>query len=112
MAGLNKVMLIGNLGKDPEIRYFEGNLAKSRFTLATTEKFKDKNGVLSEQTEWHNIVLWRSLAENAEKMLKKGMQVFIEGKIQSREWTDKQGNKKSTVEIVAENFMILQKKAE
>jgi single-strand DNA-binding protein len=110
MAGINKAILVGNLGKDPELRYLEGNIAKVRFSLATSEFYKDKNGNRIEQTEWHNIVMWRGLAENAEKLLKKGMQVYIEGKIQTRQWTDKEGNKKNTTEILAESFVILQKR--
>ncbi len=110
MSGVNKVILVGNIGKDPEIRYMDGNIAKTRFTLATTEVFKDKNGNRSEQTEWHNVVLWRTMAENAHKLLTKGMQVYIEGKIHTNNWTDREGHKKSVTEIVAENFIILQRK--
>jgi single-strand DNA-binding protein len=110
MAGVNKVILIGNLGKDPEIKHFEGNIAKVTFSLATSEVFKDKSGNRVEQTEWHNIVLWRSLAETAEKLLKKGMQVYIEGKLQTRQWNDKEGNKRNITEIVGETFTILQKR--
>jgi single-strand DNA-binding protein len=110
MSGVNKVILIGNLGKDPEIKYLEGNIARVSFSLATTEVYKDKSGNRAEHTEWHNIVLWRALAENAEKLLKKGTQVYIEGKIQTRQWTDKEGHKKNTTEIVGESFIILHKK--
>jgi single-strand DNA-binding protein len=110
MAGVNKVILIGNLGKDPEIKFLEGNVARVSFSLATTESFKDKNGNRIDQTEWHNIVLWRGLAETAEKLLKKGMQVYIEGKLQTRQWTDKEGHKRNTTEVVAESFVILQKR--
>jgi single-strand DNA-binding protein len=110
MAGVNKVILIGNLGKDPEIKYLEGNVARVSFSLATSESFKDKNGNRIDQTEWHNIVLWRGLAETAEKLLKKGMQVYIEGKLQTRQWTDKEGHKRNTTEVVAESFVILQKR--
>jgi single-strand DNA-binding protein len=110
MSGLNKVILIGNLGKDPEIRYLEGNIAKVRFSLATTEIYKDKNGNKAEHTEWHHIVLWRSLAENAEKLLKKGSQIYIEGKLQTNSWTDKDGNKKNVTEVIGENFILLQRK--
>lgn len=107
MSGVNKVILIGNLGKDPEIKYFDNNIAKVNFSLATTEYFKDKNGQKTEQTEWHNIVMWRGLAENASKLLKKGSQIYLEGKIQSKQWTDKDGNKKNMTEILAENFTLL-----
>ncbi|MBI2722810.1 MAG: single-stranded DNA-binding protein [Bacteroidetes bacterium] len=108
MAGVNKVILIGNLGKDPELKYFEGNIAKATFSLATSEIYKDKNGQKVENTEWHNIVLWRTWAENASKILKKGMQIYVEGKLQTRQWNDKEGLKKNITEIVAENFILLQ----
>ncbi len=110
MAGVNKVILIGNLGKDPEIKYLDGNIARVSFSLATSESFKDKNGNRVEQTEWHNIVMWRALAETAEKILKKGTQVYIEGKLQTRQWNDKDGNKRNTTEVVAESFVILQRR--
>ena len=110
MAGINKVILIGNLGKDPEIRYLEGNVARVNFSLATTESFKDKEGNRIEHTEWHNIVFWRSLAESANKLLKKGMQVYLEGKLQTRQWQDKEGNKRQTTEVVGEHFLILTKR--
>jgi single-strand DNA-binding protein len=110
MAGVNKVILIGNLGKDPEIRYLEGNLAKVKFSLATSENYKDKNGNKVEHTEWHHIVLWGGLAESAEKILKKGMQIYLEGKIQTRDWNDKQCIKKNITEIIVESYQILQKK--
>lgn len=110
MPGVNKVILIGNLGKDPELKYLEGNIARVNFSLATSESFKDKNGNRIDQTEWHNIVMWRTLAETAEKLLKKGMQVYIEGKLQTRQWNDKDGNKRSTTEIVADQFVILQRR--
>jgi single-strand DNA-binding protein len=110
MAGVNKVILIGNLGKDPEIRYLEGNLAKVKFSLATSENYKDKNGNKVEHTEWHHIVLWGGLAESAEKILKKGMQIYLEGKIQTRDWNDKQGIKKNITEIIVESYQLLQKK--
>ena len=110
MSGVNKVILIGNLGKDPEIRYTEGNIARLTFTLATTEVYKDKNGNRAEHTEWHYIVMWRQLAQTAEKLLKKGMQVYIEGRLQTRQWTDKEGNKRSITEINADNFVLLQRR--
>ncbi|MFA7080989.1 MAG: single-stranded DNA-binding protein [Bacteroidales bacterium] len=106
MAGVNKVILIGNLGKDPDIIVFDG-IKKATFSLATNESHKNKEGQKIEQTEWHNIVCWRGLAEIAEKFLKKGMQVYIEGKLRSRQWEDKEGNKKYYVEIVADDFIIL-----
>ena len=108
MAGVNKVILIGNLGNDPELKYFDTSLAKISFSLATSEFYKDKNGVKNEQTEWHHIVMWRTLAENAAKILRKGAQVYIEGKLQTRQWTDKDGVKRNITEILAENFKLLQ----
>lgn len=110
MAGVNKVILVGNLGKDPELKYLEGNIARANFSLATSESYKDKNGNRIDQTEWHNIVMWRALAETAEKLLKKGTQVYIEGKLQTRQWNDKDGNKRNTTEVVAESFVILQRR--
>jgi single-strand DNA-binding protein len=86
MRGVNRVVLIGNLGKDPDLQYLEGNIAVAKFPLATTETYKDKNGTLVSQTEWHTIVLWRGLAELAQKYLHKGSLVFIEGRIRTRNW--------------------------
>ena len=110
MAGINKVILVGNLGKDPEMRHLEGGVARINFTMATTEVYKDKTGNRVEHTEWHNIVLWRSLAESAEKLLKKGTQIYLEGKLQTRNWLDKEGHKKQITEIVGESFLILNKR--
>ena len=87
---LNKVMLIGNTGKDPDVRHLESGIVTSSFTLATTERYKDKSGTLKEQTEWHNIVCWRALAEFVEKYLKKGTQIYVEGKLRNRSYTDKE----------------------
>lgn len=112
MAGVNKVILVGHLGKDPELKFFEGNIAKTSFSLATSEYFKDKSGVRNEHTEWHHIVIWRTLAENAARLLRKGSHVYIEGKLQTRQWTDKEGIKRSITEIVADNFIVLQNKAD
>lgn len=111
MYGVNKVILIGNLGKDPEVRYLEGGGVVAKFSLATTESYKNKDGVKQEQTEWHNIVLWRGLAEVAEKFLKKGMSVYIEGKIRSRSWDDKDGKKHYMTEIIGDNLNILTRKS-
>lgn len=108
MIGVNKVILIGNLGKDPEIVVFD-NVKKASFPLATTEQYKNHEGIKVDETEWHNIVCWRGLADVADKFLKKSMQVYIEGKLKSRQWEDRDGNKRRTVEIVAENFKILTK---
>ena len=110
MAGVNKVILIGNLGRDPELKYLEGNVARVSFSLATSDSYKDKAGNRVDQTEWHNIIMWRGLAESAEKLLKKGTQVYIEGKLQTRQWNDKDGNKRNITEIVAESFNILQRR--
>jgi single-strand DNA-binding protein len=110
MSGINKVILIGHLGKDPEIKYLEGNIAKLSFSLATSEIFKDKNGNKSEHVEWHNLVFWRNLAENGNKILKKGIQIYVEGKLKTREWIDREGIKKNITEIIGETFVLLQKK--
>lgn len=110
MAGVNKVILVGNLGKDPEVRHLEGGAAVANFTMATTEVYKDKTGTRQEQTEWHNIVVWRGLAEVAEKYLKKGMTIYIEGKLRTRSWDDKEGHKRYTTEVVGDTFTILSKK--
>ena len=106
MIGVNKVILIGNLGKDPEIISFD-QVKKASFSLATTETHKTKDGVKIEETEWHNVICWSGLAEVAEKFLKKGTHLYVEGKIKSRIREDKEGNKKRVVEIVAETFKIL-----
>ena len=111
MSGINKVILIGHLGKDPEIRYLEGGVSVASFPLATTETF-NKDGRKVEQTEWHNIVLWRSLADVAAKFLQKGKLVYIEGKLRTRSFEDKEGVKKYTTEIVAENFTMLGRKTD
>jgi single-strand DNA-binding protein len=110
MSGVNKVILVGNLGKDPEVRYLEGGIAVANFPLATTEVHKNRTGDKVESTEWHNIVLWRGLAEVAEKLLKKGMQVYVEGRLRTRTWEDKDGSKKRATEIVGENLTILGRK--
>jgi single-strand DNA-binding protein len=110
MAGVNKVILVGNLGKDPELKYLEGNIARANFSIATSEFHKDKSGNKIEQTEWHNIVVWRSMAESAEKLLKKGTQIYLEGKLQTRQWIDKDGNKRNITEVVGESFLVLQRK--
>ena len=109
MAGVNKVILVGNLGKDPEMRKLEGGVSRVNFSLATTEYYKDKEGRRIEQTEWHNIVLWRSLAENAERLLKKGNTVYMEGKLQTRKWQDKDGIQRSITEIVCETFQLIKR---
>ncbi|NLC71713.1 MAG: single-stranded DNA-binding protein [Desulfuromonadaceae bacterium] len=104
---VNKVILIGNLGKDPDLRYTTSGTAVANFTVATSERFKDRNGDQQERTEWHNIVAWRGLAEVCGKYLKKGKQVYIEGKIQSRSYDDRDGNKRYITEIVADQMQML-----
>ena len=111
MSGINKVILVGHLGKDPEVRYLEGGVSVASFPLATTETF-NKDGRKVEQTEWHNIVLWRSLADVAAKYLQKGKLVYIEGKLRTRYFEDKEGVKKYTTEVVAENFTLLGRKTD
>jgi len=107
MAGVNKVILVGNLGKDPEIRSLESGTKVANFTLATNENYKNKNGDKVEHTEWHNIVVWRGLADIADTYLKKGSQVFIEGRLRTRAWDDKDGNKRYTTEVYADNMVML-----
>src|SRR5574344_1372368 len=109
---VNKVILIGNVGKDPDVRYLEKNVAVANFPLATTEKgYTMANGTqVPDKTEWHNIVLWRNLAEIAEKYVRKGSQIFIEGKIKTRSYEDKTGTKRYITEIYAENIQLLGKR--
>lgn len=109
MSGVNKVILIGNLGKDPEVRSIEGGAKVASFSLATNEVFKGKDGNKVEQTEWHNIVVWRGLAELSEKYLKKGSQIYLEGRIKTRSWDDKEGNKRYITEIVGDTMTFLGK---
>ena len=110
MAGVNKVILIGNLGKDPEVRHLESGVAVAKFSIATTETYKSKDGNKVDHTEWHNIVLWRGLAEISEKYLKKGDKVYIEGRLRTRQWDDKDGIKRYTTEILADNMNMLGEK--
>ena len=110
MRGVNRVILIGNLGREPDLQYIEGHIAVAKFPLATTETFKDKNGNLISQTEWHTIVLWRGLAELAQKYLHKGSLVFIEGRLHNRSWEDKEKNKRFSTEIVGDNLVMLDKR--
>ena len=107
MAGINKVILVGNLGKDPEVRHLDNGVAVANFSLATTENYKNKEGERVSQTEWHNIVLWRGLAEVAEKYLKKGANIYIEGKIRTRKWEDKDGITRYSTEILGDNMTML-----
>lgn len=112
MRGVNRVVLIGNLGKDPEIQYLEGNIPVAKFLLATTETYKDKAGKLISQTEWHNVVLWRGLAELAQKYLHKSSLVYVEGRLKTRYWEDREHNKKTITEIIADNLIMLDKRTE
>ena len=112
MRGVNRVMLIGNLGKDPDIQFLEGNIAVAKFSLATTETYKDRSGKLISQTEWHTVVLWRGLAELAQKYLHRGSLVYIEGRLKTRSWEDKEGNKKFATEIVGDNLIMLDKRSD
>ncbi len=112
MRGVNRVMLIGNLGKDPDVQFLEGNIGVAKFPLATTETFKDRGGKLISQTEWHTVVLWRGLAELAQKYLHKGSLVYIEGRLRTRTWEDKEGNKKFATEVVGDNLIMLDKRSD
>jgi single-strand DNA-binding protein len=111
---VNKVILVGNVGKDPEVKYLDRNMAVANFTLATTERgYKTANGTeVPDRTEWHNIVMWNRLAETAEKYVKKGSQLYIEGKIRTRQWEDQNGNKRYTTEIYADAMQFLGKRPE
>lgn len=111
MSGINKVILVGHLGKDPESRQLEGGVSVVSFPLATSETF-NKDGRKVEQTEWHNIVMWRGLADVAAKLLQKGKLIYVEGKLRTRSFEDKDGIKKYTTEIVAENFTLLGRKTD
>ncbi|HEX8660203.1 MAG TPA: single-stranded DNA-binding protein [Hymenobacter sp.] len=107
MAGVNKVILVGNLGKDPEVRHLEGGVSVAHFTLATNEYYKDKQGTRVERTEWHNISAWRGLADMADKYLKKGQQVYIEGKLRTRQYQDKDQQTRYITEIIADEISML-----
>ena len=112
MSSLNKVLLIGRLGKDPEIRYTPDGSPVANFSLATSENWTDKNGTRQERTEWHNIVAWRKLADLSKRFLTKGRQVYIEGRIQTREWDDRDGNKRRTTEVIANQMVLLGSRSE
>lgn len=111
MSGINKVILVGHLGKDPEVRHLEGNVTVASFPLATSETYS-KDGKRVEQTEWHNIVMWRGLADVAAKYLQKGKLVYIEGKLRTRSYEDREGIRRYATEIVAENFTMLGRKSD
>ena len=115
MAHLNKVQLIGNVGNDPEIRYLDNNNPQGQqnkvasFRMATTERYKDRNGQIQSKTEWHNIVIWNGKATVVEKFVHKGSNIYVEGKLTTRQWTDQQGNKRYTTEVAVENLQLLDK---
>ena len=119
IMSLNKVMLIGNVGSEPEVRYLENNpqnpgnnVKVATVRLATTERYRDRNGEQRENTEWHTVVLWRNNADVAEKYVHKGSQIYIEGKLRTRQWTDQTGNKRYTTEVVADTLQLLGKRPE
>lgn len=111
MSGVNKVILVGHLGKDPEVRYLDGGVTVASFPLATSEVYS-KDGKRVEQTEWHNIVMWRGLADVASKYLQKGRLVYIEGKLRTRNYEDKEGIRRYSTEVVAENFTLLGRRSD
>ena len=107
---INKVILLGNLGKDPEVRHLEGGTSVAKFPIATNENYRDKSGEWQKKTEWHDVVCWRHLAERAEKILKKGNLVYVEGKITHRKWQDKEGNDRYSTEVVANVLRSLERR--
>ena len=119
IMSLNKVMLIGNVGSDPEVRYLEnnpqnpgGNVKVATLRLATTERYRDRNGEQRENTEWHSVVLWRNNADVAERFIRKGSQIYVEGKLRTRQWNDQAGNKRYTTEVVVDTLQLLGKRPE
>ena len=109
---LNKVLLIGNVGKDPEVRHLESGAAVATITLATSERYRDRNGEMRELTEWHTVIAWRQLADLAENYIRKGSQIFVEGKIRSRSWDDQNGQKRYVTEIQADGIQLLGRRGE
>ncbi|MEN8158239.1 MAG: single-stranded DNA-binding protein, partial [Bacteroidota bacterium] len=109
---VNKVILVGNVGKDPETRYLDESTAMTKFSMATSETYRNKNGERITTTEWHNIILWRGLAQVAEKYVKKGSQIYIEGRIKTRSYDDSEGNKKYITEIVGDQMQLLGKRSD
>ena len=107
MAGVNKVILVGNLGRDPETRQTQSGTSVTNFTMATTERWTNRDGVREDRTEWHRVVVFGKLAEICSQYLSKGKQVYIEGKLQTRSWDDRDGNKRYTTEVVAQNMVML-----
>jgi len=110
--GVNKVILLGNLGKDPELSYLPSGQSVAKFSLATSRKYKDKTGELKEETEWHNIVAWGKLGEISAQYLKKGRQAYVEGRISSRKWEDREGKQRTSFEIVADEVVLLGSRGE
>ncbi|RPI24216.1 MAG: single-stranded DNA-binding protein [Acidobacteria bacterium] len=109
---VNRVILVGRLGKDPEMRYTAGGAPVTNFSLATNETWKDQSGERQERTEWHNIVVWNKLAETCNQYLSKGKLVYIEGRLQTREWDDRDGNKRRTTEVVASDMKMLERRSD
>ncbi len=113
MKGVNKVILIGNVGRDPDYNKLEGDVSIAKFTVATSERYRDRNsGELKDQTEWHNVIAWRHLADICQKYIHKGSPIYVEGKLRTSSWTDKDNNKRFRTEIIAENITLLDKKQE
>ena len=112
MASVNKVILVGNVGRDPELRYTQSGQPVASFSIATNERFKDRDGNWKDRTEWHRIVAWARLAEICGEYLRKGSQVYVEGRIQTRDWEDKEGNKRQTTEIIALTMQMLGRRGE
>ena len=112
MASVNKVILVGNVGRDPELRYTQSGQPVASFSVATNERFKDREGNWKDRTEWHRIVAWARLAEICGEYLRKGSQVYIEGRIQTRDWEDKEGNKRQTTEVIALSMQMLGRRGE
>jgi len=112
MASVNKVILVGNVGRDPELRYTQSGQPVASFSIATNERFKDRDGNWKDRTEWHRIVAWARLAEICGEYLRKGSQVYVEGRIQTRDWEDKEGNKRQTTEIIALSMQMLGRRGE
>lgn len=109
---LNKVILIGNVGKDPEVRHLDNGAIVASFSLATSERFKDRSGELKSHTEWHSITCWRSLADLADKYIRKGSQIYVEGRIRSRSWEDQNGVKHTAIDILADSIQLLGKRSD
>jgi len=107
MASINKVILIGNLGRDPELRYTQSGQAVANFSLATTDRFSNREGDRQERTEWHRVTVWGKTAENCAQYLNKGRSVYVEGRLQTREWEDKEGQKRRTTEVIAQTVQFL-----